>query len=71
MMMMFVGMLTPSLVFAQENQERPWSLELGAGAAMNPVYSGSDELNVLPFPYIAAEYKIPILISSLQETKPD
>ena len=59
--MMFVGMFTPSLVSAQENQERHWSLALGAGAAMNPVYTGSDELNVLPFPYIAAEYKMTYL----------
>ncbi len=61
MMMMFVGIFTTSLVFAQENQERHWSLTLGAGAAMNPVYSGSDELNVLPFPYIDAEYNMTYL----------
>jgi outer membrane scaffolding protein for murein synthesis (MipA/OmpV family) len=61
MMMMIVGMLTPSLVFAQDNQERHWSLTLGAGAAMSPVYSGSDEFNVFPLPYIGAEYKMTYL----------
>jgi len=60
-MMMFIGMLMPSLGFARDNQERPWSLTLGAGAQMNSVYSGSDELNVHPFPYIAAEYKMTYL----------
>lgn len=55
-LLMVVAMFTPSLVLAQKSQERPWSLTLGAGAEVRPVYSGSDELNVSPFPYIEAEY---------------
>jgi hypothetical protein len=57
-LLLVVGMLTPSLVLAREIQERPGSLTLGAGPEVSPVYPGSDELQVSPFPYIEAEYTI-------------
>lgn len=51
------GMITgPYPLSAQSLPERNWSLWLGGGALLEPVYPGSDTLLVQPIPYIQAEY---------------
>jgi outer membrane scaffolding protein for murein synthesis (MipA/OmpV family) len=55
--MICVLLLGASAGFAQETA-RNWSLELGAGAGYMPVYSGSDDMKVMPFPFINAEYNV-------------
>jgi outer membrane protein len=46
---------------AQELSQRNWSLWLGGGALMEPVYSGSDKLLANPIPFIQAEYTTPYM----------
>jgi outer membrane scaffolding protein for murein synthesis (MipA/OmpV family) len=53
--MICVLLLGASAGFAQE-AEPGWFCELGAGTRYMPVYSGSDEMKVMPFPLFNIEY---------------
>jgi outer membrane scaffolding protein for murein synthesis (MipA/OmpV family) len=54
-----VGVPGGSLVFAQSPDVYQWELALGAGAGSVPVYFGSEEIDIRPFPYVDFLYKIP------------
>ena len=41
----------------EEEAARRWTLELGGLIAMKPIYSGSNELALAPYPFINAEYR--------------
>jgi outer membrane scaffolding protein for murein synthesis (MipA/OmpV family) len=50
------------------NAETDWSLTLGAGGVVSPLYSGSDKVGINPFPVIDVRYTTPhlgLFLSSL------
>ncbi len=53
-------------VFAQEDGGyveggQNWDLMLGAGAMIQPKYSGADTVGIMPFPYVDASLRTPIV----------
>lgn len=50
-----VAALSPGQANAQEEDD--WQAMLGAGAIYAPDYEGSDEYEVMPFPFVAVSYR--------------
>ncbi len=46
-------------VSAQQLRNAQWELAIGVGVGGKPMYVGSDEIDIRPFPYVDFRYKIP------------
>jgi outer membrane scaffolding protein for murein synthesis (MipA/OmpV family) len=57
-----VGMPTSGFAddMAEDGDERNWELMIGAGGMLSPLYPGSDEMELTPFPAIIASYDSPL-----------
>src|ERR1700737_2834024 len=58
---------TPTVTVATERSPRPdWALSIGGGMLAQPSYPGASSTRLLPLPFIDANYKDLLFLSTLQ-----